>query len=138
MSTGTKSSRLAIFGANVRPIYPSVAERGLWVAVSACVPDNAMHDRLRDLAARSGHWVHLLVGEPQPGFEVWSWRQSEHINIDGKHGVADIATDWLNYDWSKGSAFDVDFAAHTVGRHSDIANAFRNGVGTLEQRRQED
>jgi hypothetical protein len=44
------------------------SERGLWVAVSASAPDRAMYERLRDLARQSGHWVHLLVGEPQPGF----------------------------------------------------------------------
>jgi hypothetical protein len=88
-----------------------------------------MCQRLYDLAGRSGHWVHLLVGEPQPGFHVWSWRQSERLNVIGKHGIANIETCWLEYDWSKGSIFDVDFAAHTIGldgpHSSGVARAFR-------------
>ncbi len=89
-------------------------QRGLWVAVSEFAPNDEMCARLRDLAARSGHWTHLLVGEPQPGFEVWSWRQSDCINIDGRHGVADFEQCW-EYPWVGGTSFDLDFAINTVG-----------------------
>ena len=44
-------------------------ERGLWVGVSPVPPDAETKERYRLLAQRSGHWVHLLVGEPADGFQ---------------------------------------------------------------------
>jgi hypothetical protein len=91
--------------------YP--AERGLWVAISASEPDAALKLRLRNLASQSDHWVHLLVGEPQPGFQVWSWRLSQRITIDARQSVADFE---LYHDVSPMTAgFVVDFAFNTIG-----------------------
>jgi hypothetical protein len=98
--------------------------KGLWVGVSEFAPSDEMRARLRLVAAVSGHWTHLLVGEPQPGFEVWSWRISERGNIDGRCRVADLELTWENH--RNFSCFDIDFSFNTVpGGSTDVRNAFR-------------
>ena len=100
-------------------------QKGLWVAVGEFSPSDEMRQRCRDVAARSGHWTHFLVGNPQPGFEVWSWRVSERINVDGRCEVSDFEKCW-NPPWVGGSIFDVDFFVHTVpGTSSDVCAAFQ-------------
>jgi hypothetical protein len=88
-------------------------ERGLWVAISASEPDAALKLRLRNLASQSNHWVHLLVGEPRPGFGVWSWRLSRQITIDGRHNVADF--DLYHAGSPVTAGFVIDFAFNTIG-----------------------
>jgi hypothetical protein len=87
-------------------------ERGLWVAISPSEPDAATKLRCRNLASQSNHWVHLLVGEPQPGFCVWSWRLSQRITIDGRHNVADF--ELYHAGSPKTAGFVVDFAFNTI------------------------
>jgi hypothetical protein len=107
-------------------------ERGMWMAISASEPDAATKLRLRNLASVSQHWVHLLVGEPQPGFGVWSWRLSRHTTIDGRYGVADLQLNWMcpeNFPTVPegcSAAFDTDFN-RTIGRdgHTTIERAFQ-------------
>jgi hypothetical protein len=98
--------------------------KGLWVGVSEFPPNDEMRARCRAVAQYTGHWTHLLVGEPQPGFEVYSWRISERgINIDGRYGVADLELTWENFD--NFSCFDIDFSFNTVpGGSTDVRNAF--------------
>jgi hypothetical protein len=101
-------------------------ERGLWVAISASEPDAATMLRLRNLASQSNHWTHLLVGEPQPGFGVWSWRLSQRVTIDGRYGVADLELSWmcpenfLTIPEGCCASFDTDFN-RTVGHDSPTA-----------------
>jgi hypothetical protein len=101
--------------------YPQ--ERGLWVAISASEPDAALKLRLRNLASQSDHWVHLLVGEPQPLLQVWSWRLSQHTTIDGRHEVADLASNWMREE--NFTSFTTDFAFNTIGGdHTTVERAF--------------
>jgi hypothetical protein len=87
-------------------------ERGLWVAISATAPDATTKLRLRNLASQSNHWVHLLVGEPRPGFGIWSWRLSRRGTIDGEHDVADF--ELYHAGSPKTAGFVVDFAFNTI------------------------
>jgi hypothetical protein len=101
--------------------FPNV--KGLWVGVSEFPPSDEMRQIFREVAHKSGHWVHLLVGEPQPGFEVYSWRKSHRLDIDGQYGVADLELTWENFD--NFSCFDIDFSFNTVpGTSRNVRNAF--------------
>ena len=92
-------------------------ERGLWIGVSPLPPNAETEARLRLMAERSRHWVHLLVGEPADGFRVWSWRVSERYACAGRRGVvADLhLREFLNDRPACGSAFDVDFFFNVIG-----------------------
>jgi hypothetical protein len=98
-------------------------ERGLWVGVSEFAPNDEMCQRYRDVALQSGHWTHLLVGQPQPGFQVWSWRLGDGRNIDGRYGVADVELTWENQD--NFSCFDIDFTFNTIPSGIAVQKAFR-------------
>jgi hypothetical protein len=101
--------------------YPE--ERGMWVDISPTEPDPALKLRLRNLASQSDHWTYLIIGAPQPRFEVWSWRLSKGITIDGRHELADLKSNWMRIE--DYTSFTTDFAFNTIGGdHTTVERAF--------------
>jgi hypothetical protein len=97
--------------------------KGLWVGVGEFPPSDEMRAQLREVARVSGHWCHLLIGPPRPGFEVWSWRLGDGRNIDGERGIADLVLTDDNQDSFCCNCFNVDFAINTVPSGGNVRRA---------------